>query len=84
MALQWGMGVLERKTELHCNGRQECGSRRLSDVAMGDIGCWKERLGHVAMADKTRVLQWDSGDRVALQWGMRVLEQETKLHCNGR
>ena len=71
--LQWGMGIPEGETDLRCNGVGERWSRRPSGVARvsqreTDLRCnggWE---------------YW-KGDRLALQWGGRALEQETKWRC---
>ena len=34
--LQWGMGILEGETNLHCNRAGEHWNRRPSCIAMGD------------------------------------------------
>ena len=36
VVLQWGMGILEGETNLHCNRAGEHWNRRPSCVAMGD------------------------------------------------
>jgi len=62
VALQWGMGILEGETDLHCNGVGEHWSRRPSGIARvsqreTDLCCngagerWSRRLSCIAMGD---------------------------------